>query len=64
MGLTSLAGIELYPDPLEHLLRLEDRGGHAFRFYLKCGFVVTGVVPDANGFGQPDIHMAKRVGTR
>jgi aminoglycoside 6'-N-acetyltransferase I len=64
VGLTSLAGIELYPDPLEHLSRLEDRGGHAFTFYLKCGFVVTGVVPDANGFGQPDIHMAKRVGSR
>lgn len=62
VGLTSLAGIELYPDPLEHLARLEDRGGHAFTFYLKCGFVVTGVIPDANGFGQPDIHMAKRVG--
>lgn len=63
VGLTSLAGIELYPDPLAHLTRLEDRGGHAFRFYLKCGFVVTGVIPDANGFGQPDIHMAKRVGS-
>lgn len=64
IGLTSLAGIELYPDPLAHLARLEDRGGHAFTFYLKCGFVVTGIVPDANGFGQPDIHMAKRVGAR
>jgi len=64
VGLTSLAGIELYPNPLEHLSRLEDRRGHAFTFYLKCGFVVTGVVPDANGFGQPDIHMAKRVGSR
>jgi aminoglycoside 6'-N-acetyltransferase I len=64
VGLTSLAGIELYPDPLAHLSRLEDRRGHAFTFYLKCGFVVTGVVPDANGFGQPDIHMAKRVGSR
>jgi aminoglycoside 6'-N-acetyltransferase I len=64
VGLTSLAGIDLYPDPLAHLARLEDRGGHAFGFYRKCGFVVTGVVPDANGFGQPDIHMAKRVGSR
>jgi aminoglycoside 6'-N-acetyltransferase I len=63
VGLTSLSGIELYPDPLEHLARLEDRGGHPFPFYAKCGFVVTGVVPDANGFGQPDIQMAKRIGT-
>lgn len=64
VGLTSLSGIDLYPDPLAHLAHLEDRGGHAFTFYLKCGFAVTGVIPDANGFGQPDIHMAKRVGSR
>jgi aminoglycoside 6'-N-acetyltransferase I len=64
VGLTSLAGIDLYPNPLEHLSRLEDRRGHAFTFYLKCGFAVTGVVPDANGFGRPDIHMSKRVGSR
>jgi len=32
VGLTSLAGVELYPDPLEHLARLEDRRGHAFTF--------------------------------
>jgi aminoglycoside 6'-N-acetyltransferase I len=63
-GLTSLGGVDLYPDPLAHLARLQDRGGHAFAFYLKCGFAITGVVPDANGFGQPDIQMAKRVAAR
>ena len=63
-GLTSLAGVDLYPDPIGHLSRLQDLGGHAFTFYLKCGFAITGVAPDANGFGQPDIHMAKRVGSR
>jgi len=60
-GQTSLAGIDLYPDPLARLATLEDVGGHPFRFYLKCGFVVVGVVPDANGFGKPDILLAKRV---
>ncbi|NVB78483.1 MAG: GNAT family N-acetyltransferase [Kofleriaceae bacterium] len=63
-GLTSLSGLELYPDPLAALARLEDRGGHPFVFYRKCGFAVTGVTPDANGLGKPDLHMAKRVGTR
>ncbi len=64
VGLTSLAGVDLYPDPLAHLARLENRGGHPLSFYRKCGFVITGVTPDANGFGQPDIHMSKRVGHR
>ena len=60
-GMTSLAGVDLYPDPLAHLARIEDRAGHPFAFYLKCGFSLVGVVPDANGFGKPDIILAKRV---
>lgn len=63
VGLTSLFGVDLYPDPLVHLARLENRAGHPFAFYRKCGFAVVGVTPDANGLGQHDIHMAKRVGT-
>ena len=61
--LTSLGGIDLYPDPLSHLQRLEDRRGHPFGFYLRCGFSVVGVIPDANGPGKPDILFAKRVST-
>lgn len=64
VGLTSLAGVDLYPDPLAHLVSIEDRRGHSLSFYRKCGFAITGVTPDANGFGQPDIHMSKRVGSR
>jgi aminoglycoside 6'-N-acetyltransferase I len=59
--MTSLAGVDLYPDPLRHLSAIEDRKRHPFGFYLKCGFSVVGVVPDANGFGKPDIILAKRV---
>ncbi len=29
--------------------------------YQKRGFVIVGVVPDANGLGKPDILMAKRI---
>lgn len=61
--MTSLGGVDLYPDPLEHLRRLEDRKRHPFGFYLRNGFSVVGVLPDANGFGKPDILLAKRVST-
>lgn len=60
-GLTSLGGIELYPDVLGKLADIEARRAHPLGFYRRLGFEVTGVVPDANGFGCPDILMAKRV---
>jgi aminoglycoside 6'-N-acetyltransferase I len=60
-GETSLAGIELFPNPLEHLQQIENPGGHPYEFYQKVGYTVVGVIPDANGFGKPDIFMAKRI---
>ena len=35
---------------------------HPFLFYEKLGYVVTGVMPDANGRGLPDIYMSKSIG--
>ncbi len=62
-GGSNLFGAELFPDPLAKLAQIAPtEQGHAFFFYLKQGFVPTGVLPDANGPGQPDIFMAKRVG--
>ena len=60
-GRTNLSGVDLYPDVLSWAARIEDVGGHPFAFYRRCGFVVVGLIPDANGFGKPDILMAKRV---
>jgi len=61
MGLTSLAGVDLYPDPLKHLATVQNHKGHPFGFYQKMGFAIVGVIPDANGFGKPDIFLAKRI---
>jgi aminoglycoside 6'-N-acetyltransferase I len=64
-NLTSLFGVDMYPDPLQKLLTLSQRPdapiAHPFVFYQKMGYSVVGVIPDANGFGKPDILMAKRV---
>lgn len=60
-SMTSLGGVDLYPNPLEHLATIKNLRGHPFEFYQKMGFVIAGVMPDANGFGKPDIYLAKRV---
>ena len=60
-GRTSLADADLYPDPLKHLSAIRNLGGHPYEFYLACGYTIVGVVPDANGLGEPDIFMAKRI---
>lgn len=60
-GMTSLAGADLYANVWEQLANLRNLHCHPFEFYQKLGFVVVGVMPDANGPGKPDIFMAKRV---
>jgi aminoglycoside 6'-N-acetyltransferase I len=60
-GGTNLSGIDLFPDPLAKLAAIEPVKGHPFTFYKKQGFAITGVIPHGNGFGQPDIMMAKRL---
>ncbi|HET6886048.1 MAG TPA: GNAT family N-acetyltransferase [Rubrobacteraceae bacterium] len=59
-GMTSLSGVDLYPNVLEHLANVENLRGHPYEFYQQLGFSIVGVLPDANGPGKPDIYMAKR----
>ena len=62
-GITSLADADLYADIPGHIAGLRDLGrNHPFLFYRKLGYVVTGVMPDANGRGRPDIYMSKPIG--
>ncbi len=60
-GRTTIGGRDLYPDPLLAAASVAGTAQHPLEFYRKLGFVVVGVLPDANGFGKPDIFMAKRV---
>jgi aminoglycoside 6'-N-acetyltransferase I len=59
-GMTTLSGVDLYPNVLGHLANITNLRGHPYEFYQKLGFSVIGVLPDANGPGKPDIYMAKR----
>ncbi|MDE2655568.1 MAG: GNAT family N-acetyltransferase [Gemmatimonadota bacterium] len=59
-GHTSLADVDLYDDVPGHIAELADLGNrHPFLFYWRLGYVVTGIMPDANGPGRPDIYMSK-----
>lgn len=63
--MTSLSGIDLYDDVPRHITELRDLGrNHPFLFYRRLGYVVTGLMPDANGPGKPDIYMSKKLAAK
>lgn len=61
-NMTSLGGADLYVDLPAKIENIRNLKGHPYEFYLKLGYVIIGVMPDANGRGKPDIIMGKRVG--
>ncbi|HEX7593073.1 MAG TPA: N-acetyltransferase, partial [Anaerolineae bacterium] len=60
-GGTNLFGADVYPNVLDHLAAIRNIRDHPYAFYQKCGYAIVGIIPDANGFGKPDILMAKRI---
>jgi aminoglycoside 6'-N-acetyltransferase I len=60
-NMTSLGGVDLYDNLLGKIANIKNLRNHPFTFYQKCGFTIVGLIPDANGYGKPDILMAKRV---
>lgn len=59
--MTTIGGVDLYPYVLEQLDRIHNVKRHPYEFYQKLGYIIVGVIPDANGAGKPDILMAKRL---
>jgi aminoglycoside 6'-N-acetyltransferase I len=59
---TTLSGADLYADIPGALRTIRNLRDHPYEFYLRVGFSIAGVLPDANGRGKPDIFLAKRVG--
>jgi len=60
-SMTSLSGVDLYENLWDQVKNIRNLKGHPFEFYQKMGYIITGVMPDANGRGKPDIYMSKRV---
>jgi aminoglycoside 6'-N-acetyltransferase I len=61
-NMTSLSNCDLYENVWDKIAHIQNFKGHPYEFYQKCGYTITGVVPDANGRGKPDIIMSKRIG--
>ncbi len=59
--MTSLSNCDLYDNLPDRIAQIQNFKGHPYEFYQKCGYSITGVIPDANGRGKPDILMGKRV---
>jgi len=60
-GKTSLADCDLYDNLWERIRTIRNIKDHPYAFYQKMGYQIVGVMPDANGFGKPDIWLAKRL---
>lgn len=59
---TSLSDTDLYLETYKKIEEVRNLNHHAYEFYEKIGYKIVGVIPDANGYGKPDIFMAKRIG--
>ena len=57
---TSLTNEDLFDD-LPGKLKNFDPKNHQTGFYLKIGYKIIGVLPDANGYGRPGITLGKRL---
>jgi len=58
---TSLSNVDLYDGTWDRIKSISNLKGHPYTFYQKLGYTITGVMPDANGIGKPDILMSRRI---
>jgi aminoglycoside 6'-N-acetyltransferase I len=59
-GATSLGGVDLYRDPIAALANMTAAASHPVGFWLRMGYALVGVTPDAEGPGLPSLNLAKR----
>lgn len=59
---TSLSDPDIYTNLWDKIKNIKNYDNHPYEFYMKCGFQIIGIMPDANGKRKPDIILGKRIG--
>jgi len=60
-GATTLGGVDLYHDTFGRIADAECLTSHPLAFWLRVGYRIVGVIPDAEGSGKPSISLARRL---
>ena len=61
---TSLSGVDLYGNVGDAIANFHQLAHHPCGFWLRLGFCIMGVLPDAEEPGKPSIMMAKPLSSR
>ena len=59
---TSLSDKEITGENIfEEIKNIKNYKNHLYEFYIKCGYIIIGIIPNANGSKKPDIWLWKDI---
>jgi aminoglycoside 6'-N-acetyltransferase I len=62
---TSLSEIEITKDNIFEVIKnIKNHKNHPYEFYMRCGYSIIGIIPNANGLDKPDILLWKDIRTK